>query len=99
MTIDELLTRGVQDVLPAQGLREKLKRGDKIKLYLGIDPTSTRLTLGHTVPLRKLRHFQEMGHEVIFLVGSFTALIGDTSDKDSMRPILSIEEIKANFKT
>lgn len=99
MHIDELLTRGVDAVVPVEGLQEKLKRGDKIRLYLGIDPTSTRLSLGHTIPLRKLKHFQDLGHEVILLVGSFTALIGDTSDKDAMRKPLTPAEVEHNFHT
>ena len=99
MKIDELLTRGVQDIVPKKGLVEKLKRGDKLKIYLGIDPTSTNIHLGNAVPLRKLRDFMNAGHEVIFLVGSFTALIGDTSDKDAMRKPMTPEEIEHNFHT
>ncbi len=99
MTVDELLSRGVQTVMPAKGLKEMLKSGKKLKMYLGFDPTSTRIHLGNAVPLRKLRDFQNMGHEVIFLVGSFTAMIGDTSDKDAMRKPLTAEEIETNFHT
>ncbi len=99
MDIDQLLSRGVQDVVPKKGLMEKLHNGDKLKVYLGIDPTSTTISLGNAVPLRKLRDFQNAGHEVIFLVGSFTALIGDTSDKDAMRKPLTAEEIETNFHT
>ena len=97
--INEVLTRGVEDVIVRQDLEKLLLSGKKIKVYLGIDPTSTRITLGNAVPLRKLRDFQNLGHEVIFLVGSFTALIGDTSDKDAMRKALTEKEIEANFKT
>lgn len=99
MDINELLNRGVQDVVPREGLVEKLKNGDKLRVYLGIDPTSTRISLGNAVPLRKLRDFQNAGHEVIFLVGSFTALIGDTSDKDAMRKPMTPQEIEHNFHT
>lgn len=99
MDIDHLLTRGVQDIVPKKGLTEKLRKGDKIKVYLGLDPTSTNIHLGNAVPLRKLRDFQHAGHEVIFLVGSFTALIGDTSDKDAMRKPMTVEEIEHNFHT
>jgi tyrosyl-tRNA synthetase len=99
MDIQELLMRGVQDIVPKAGLMEKLKKGDKIRLYLGIDPTGSRLTLGHSIPLRKLKHFQDMGHDVILLVGTFTALIGDTSDKDTMRKPMTLAEIEENFKT
>ncbi len=99
MEIDELLSRGVQDVVPKKGLMEKLHKGDKLRVYLGIDPTSTHISLGNAVPLRKLRDFQNAGHEVIFLVGSFTALIGDTSDKDAMRKPMTPQEIEHNFHT
>ena len=99
MDIDQLLSRGVQDVVPKKGLMEKLHNGDKLKVYLGIDPTSTSISLGNAVPLRKLRDFQNAGHEVIFLVGSFTALIGDTSDKDAMRKPLTEKDIETNFHT
>lgn len=99
MDFDHLLKRGVQDIVPKKGLLEKLKAGKKLRVYLGIDPTSTNIHLGNAVPLRKLRDFQQAGHEVIFLVGSFTALIGDTSDKDAMRQPLTQEQIEHNFHT
>ncbi len=99
MDKDQLLSRGVQDIIPKKGLEEKIKSGKKLKVYFGIDPTSTNIHLGNAVPLRKLRDFQNAGHEVIFLVGSFTALIGDTSDKEAMRQPLSQEEIESNFHT
>ena len=98
--IDELLTRGVANIIPNKDALEKvLNDGKKLNIYLGIDPTATRIHLGHAVPLRKLQKFAEQGHNVTFLIGDFTALIGDTSDKDSERPALSIEEIEENFKT
>lgn len=97
--IKEVLTRSVEDVIVRQDLEKLLLSGKKLRVYLGIDPTSTRITLGNAVPLRKLRDFQELGHEVIFLVGSFTALIGDTSDKDAMRKVMTQDEIESNFKT
>lgn len=96
---DQLLSRGVQDVIVRADLEKLLNSGKKLRVYLGIDPTSTRITLGNAVPLRKLRDFQNLGHEVIFLVGSFTALIGDTSDKDAMRKVMTQDEIESNFKT
>lgn len=99
MTVDELLSRSVETYVPKEGLKERLKSGKKMKIYLGLDPTSTRIHLGNAVPLRKLRDFQRAGHEVIFLVGSFTALIGDTSDKDAMRKPLTSVEIEQNFHT
>lgn len=98
--ISELLSRGVANVIPGKEELEKLLRsGKKLNVYLGIDPTATQIHLGHAVPLRKLQKFAELGHNVTFLIGDFTALIGDTSDKDSERPVLTPEEIEKNFQT
>ena len=97
--VANILERGVQEVVVKKDLEKLLSSGKKLKVYFGIDPTSTRITLGNAVPLRKLRDFQDLGHEVIFLVGSFTALIGDTSDKEAMRQAMTSEEIESNFKT
>lgn len=80
-------------------LRARLSEGRSIRVYLGVDPTSPDIHLGHTVPLRKLRQFQDLGHEVIFLIGTFTALIGDPSDKDKSRPQKALAEIEENVKT
>lgn len=96
----ELLTRGVANIVPnKKELEALLRSGKKLNIYLGIDPTATQIHLGHAVPLRKLAAFAELGHNVIFLIGDFTALIGDTSDKDSERPMLTSEQIEENFKT
>ncbi|MFH1012704.1 MAG: tyrosine--tRNA ligase, partial [Candidatus Peregrinibacteria bacterium] len=81
-----------------EGLREKIKKSGKIKLYLGIDPTGSQLHLGHSIPLRKLQQFQEQGHHVIFLIGSFTAMIGDPTGRDEARVPLTREQVEANFK-
>ncbi|MDP6571509.1 MAG: tyrosine--tRNA ligase [Patescibacteria group bacterium] len=97
--IHELLTRGVDQVVVKKDLEKILKYNKKLKVYHGIDPTSTQIHIGNAIPLRKLAQFQELGHQVIFLVGSFTALIGDTSDKTAMRKVMTNEEIKSNFKT
>ncbi|MEX2007548.1 MAG: tyrosine--tRNA ligase [Candidatus Levyibacteriota bacterium] len=98
--IDELLVRSVANIIPGKSeLSELLKSGKKSNVYLGIDPTATKIHLGHAVPLRKLQKFAEMGHNVTFLIGDFTALIGDTSDKDSERPILTPKQIEENFQT
>lgn len=98
--IDELLTRGVANIISNKTeLRKKLESGKKLNVYLGIDPTSTKIHLGHAVALRKLNAFAQLGHNVTFLIGDFTSLIGDTSDKDSERPVLSSEEIQKNFQT
>jgi len=80
-------------------LRERLAEGRPLRVYLGIDPTAPDLTLGHTVPMRKLRQFQQLGHEAVLLIGGFTALVGDPSDKESTRPMLTLEEIEANGRT
>jgi len=106
--IDEQMTilmRGVEfgdaqirDTMALE-LRERLAEGRPLRVYLGVDPSAPDLHLGHTVPLRKLAQFQELGHEVIFLVGTFTALIGDPSDKDSARRQRTPEEVRANAQT
>ena len=87
----------------ADGLRERLEEADRegrpLRVYCGFDPTTSDLHLGHTVPMRKLRQFQELGHEVTFLVGNYTSLIGDPSDKDKLRPQLSAEEVQENART
>lgn len=98
--IEEVLTRGVTNIIPGKAELEKvLRSGKKLNIYLGIDPTATKIHIGHGVPLRKLQEFVEQGHKVIFLIGDFTALIGDSSDKESERPILTYEDIQENFKT
>ena len=99
MKTDDLLTRAVSDVVPRKLAEEKLKSGRPMRIYLGIDPTGAKLHIGHSVPLRKLKAFQDAGHEIIFLVGSFTAMIGDPTGQDVMRKPLTKEEIEANFKT
>lgn len=97
--IDEILIRGVVNIIPSKdALKKKLTESGKLNIYLGIDPTATKLHIGHSVPLRKLNAFAQMGHNVTFLIGDFTALIGDTSDKDKERPVLTYKEIKNNFK-
>lgn len=80
-------------------LRERLEEDRPLRVYLGIDPTASSLTLGHCVPLRKLRQFQQFGHHCIFLIGDYTALIGDPSDKNKLRPMLTPEEIQRNEAT
>lgn len=97
--IDELLTRGVEEAIDARELRRSLLSGKQLRVKLGIDPTSPHLHLGRSIPLLKLRDFQEMGHKIIFIVGDFTGIIGDTSDKESERPMLASETVKQNMKT
>jgi tyrosyl-tRNA synthetase len=97
---EELLTRGVANIIPDKDkLKKLLSSGKKLNIYLGIDPTATRIHLGHAVVLRKLNEFAKLGHNVSFLIGDFTALIGDTSDKDTERPVLTPQEVQENFKT
>ncbi len=97
--IHELLTRGVQDIIGREDLEQKLKSGQKMKIYLGADPSRPDIHLGHAVVLRKLKKFQDLGHKVIFLIGDFTAQIGDPSGKDEARQPLSFSEIKKNAQT
>ena len=84
-------------------LRERLllakKEGRPLRIYCGYDPRTADLHIGHTVTMRKLRQFQELGHHVIFLVGTYTSLIGDPSDKDKLRPQLTPEQVKQNAET
>jgi len=86
-----------------QELRERLvgarKEGRPLRVYCGFDPTHVDLHLGHTIPMRKMRQFQDLGHEVTFLIGSYTALVGDPSDKNKARPILTEEQVSDNAKT
>src|SRR5258706_11224084 len=97
--INDILSRGVVNVIPGkEELTKLLESGKKLNVYLGIDPTATRIHLGHAVPLRKLEALSKLGHHVTFLIGDFTALIGDTSDKESERPILTEQEIEQNWK-
>jgi len=95
----DLLTRAVEMNVPKGLAEEKLKSGKKLRVYLGIDPTGAKLHIGHSVPLRKLKAFQDAGHHVIFLVGSFTAMIGDPTGQDAMREPLTREQVEENFKT
>lgn len=97
--IDELLTRGVAEIIVKDSLRKKLLSGDQLRIKLGIDPTSPDLHIGRAIPLLKLRDFQQLGHQIVLIVGDFTAVIGDTSDKDAERPMLTHEAIEHNMKT
>lgn len=96
---DDLLTRAVETVVPRELAEKKLKSGKPLRLYLGIDPTGAKLHIGHSVPLRKLKAFQEAGHEVIFLIGSFTAMIGDPAGRNTAREPLTKEQVENNFQT
>jgi len=95
----QMLEQGTVDCLPAGQLEKKLTSGKKLRIKLGLDPTSSDLHLGHAVVLKKMRQFQDLGHEVIFLIGDYTARIGDPSGKSKTRPALTTEEIDANATT
>jgi len=99
----EIIKENTEEIIPGNELLEKLKKADKAKKALrikwGADPSAPDIHLGHTVVLRKLRQFQDLGHIVIFIIGDFTARIGDPSGKDTTRPKLSVEEIKKNSAT
>ena len=97
--IDEILTRGVSEVIDRENLKKRLLSGEKLRIKLGIDPTSPNIHLGRAVTLLKLRDLQQLGHQIVFIIGDFTAQIGDTSDKESERPMLSKETVEKNLET
>jgi tyrosyl-tRNA synthetase len=106
MTLDQqiaYLTKGAVDVIPLDELKSKLQRaaaqGRKLRVKAGFDPTAPDLHVGHTVLIRKMRHFQQLGHDVIFLIGTFTGLIGDPTGRNATRPPLTREQINANAET
>ena len=94
-----LIKRGADEILVEAELRTKLERGTPLRVKAGFDPTAPDLHLGHTVLINKLRQFQELGHEVLFLIGDFTGMIGDPSGKNSTRPPLTREQVLANAET
>jgi len=97
--IDRVLTRGVEQVLDdKEKFKKLLMSGEQIKLYCGYDPTAPSLHIGHAITIKKLSEFQKLGHKVIFLIGDFTTLIGDPTDKEATRPKLTREEILKNCK-
>jgi tyrosyl-tRNA synthetase len=97
------LRKGVAEIIPEQDLKAKLeqsaKTGKPLRVYLGVDPTAPDIHLGHTVVLRKLKHFQDLGHTAIFLIGDFSAMIGDPTGQSETRPPLTREQVDANAKT
>ena len=90
------LKRGTAEILLESELLTKLRRGKPLRIKAGFDPTAPDLHLGHTVLINKMRRFQDFGHEVIFLIGDFTGLIGDPSGRNATRPALTPEDVKAN---
>jgi tyrosyl-tRNA synthetase len=95
----EIIRRGAEEIIVEEELAKKLASGRKLRVKLGLDPTAPDLHLGHTVVINKLRHFQELGHQVQFLIGDFTGMIGDPTGKNQTRPPLTREEIERNAKT
>lgn len=95
----ELLHRGVEEIIDKTNLEKRLKSGKTLRVKLGIDPTSTNIHLGRSIPLLKLKDFQNLGHKIVFIIGDFTGVIGDTSDKESERPMLSADVVQKNLKT
>src|ERR1700760_375730 len=97
------LRKGSAEIIRESDLRERLEKsraaGKPMRVKAGFDPTAPDLHLGHTVLIRKLKHFQDMGHQVIFLIGSATGLIGDPTGRNATRPPLSLEELNANAET
>lgn len=94
-----VIKSGIADLVPEEDLIRKLEAGRPLRVKLGVDPTAPDLHLGHAVPLRKLRQFQDLGHTVVLIIGDFTALIGDPSGRNTTRPPLSREEVEANAST
>ncbi len=94
-----IISSGTAAIVPEAALMEKLKRGVPLNIKLGVDPTAPDLHLGHAVPFRKLRQFQDLGHEVTLIIGDGTALIGDPSGRNSTRPQLTREQVQANVQT
>ena len=102
LPVDEqlkVITSGTMQIVPLDELKKKLEKGKPLNIKLGVDPTSPDLHLGHAVPLRKMRQFQDLGHQVTLIIGNGTALIGDPSGRDSTRPPLTEEQVEANAKT
>lgn len=97
-TIEKILGLGVEEVIVKEHLEAALRSGKKMRVKFGIDPTAPDLHLGHAVPLRKLRQFQDLGHKAVLIIGDFTAMIGDPSGRVGARPPLTKEQVKANMK-
>src|SRR3989344_2590892 len=97
--IEELLSRGVAEIVDRTSLGSRLRAGKPLRIKLGIDPTSPHLHLGRSIALWKLRDFQELGHQVVLILGDFTGTIGDASDKDAERPVLDQATVDANLET
>ncbi|MGB5225002.1 MAG: tyrosine--tRNA ligase, partial [Arenicellales bacterium] len=102
VSVDESLTliqRGADEIIPAEGLVERLRSGRPLRIKAGFDPTAPDLHLGHTVLINKLRQFQQLGHEILFLIGDFTGMIGDPTGKSATRPALTQEQVNENARS
>ena len=97
--IDEVLEKNVAQILPDKEALKRLMDSKKIRVYLGVDPTGTKLHLGHTIPMRKLQEFADLGHEAILVFGTGTVLVGDPSQRTQTRKKITKEEIEGNIKT
>ncbi|GLQ33178.1 tyrosine--tRNA ligase [Litoribrevibacter albus] len=95
----KIIRRGVEEILPEEGLIKKLESGRKLRIKAGFDPTAPDLHLGHTVLINKLKQFQDLGHDVLFLIGDFTGMIGDPTGKSATRPPLTEEQVQENAQT
>lgn len=95
----EHIKKGAFDIVSEDELREKLKKGRPLRIKLGVDPSRPDLHLGHAVVLKKLKHFQDLGHQIVLIIGDFTARIGDPSGRSATRPMLTMEEVKENAKS
>src|SRR5579864_9621584 len=102
MTLDEqldYLAKGTVDLIERNDLKAKLARGKPLTIKVGFDPTAPDIHLGHTVVIRKMKHFQQLGHRVVFVIGDFTGMIGDPTGKKATRPPLTRAEVEANAET
>ena len=95
----QIIKQGIDEIIGEKELISKLKKGKKLNIKVGFDPTAPDLHLGHTVILRKMRQFQDLGHNVVFLIGDFTGKIGDPSGKNKTRPPLTNSQLQINAKT
>src|SRR5665811_1686421 len=96
---EEIIFRGATHIVVEEEFKKKLASGNKLRIKLGIDPSGSRLTIGHAVNLWRLKAFQELGHQIVLVIGTFTGQIGDSSDKESERPMLGAEEVLENMQS
>src|SRR5512136_1595896 len=94
-----IIQRGTEEILLESELTERLESGRRLRVKAGFDPTAPDLHLGHTVLLNKLRQLQDLGHQVLFLIGDFTGMIGDPTGKSATRPPLTVEQVRENAKS